>query len=262
MVRSFPYFIYQGEQGRCIEKEVWYRECSTFDIEDVFEVLIRHDTGTLGVANIVWGDKSPSYIARLELIKVSFPEARIIHIVRDVRDYCASIRQAWGKNIYRAADRWRKDLIRFNQFKRKYNEYVTEVRYEDLLADPVSEMSRLSRFLGLEFDRSMLEIGGDVENLGDTKGLAGIQAGNMNKYSEKIREESIERIERIALPMMERYGYEPRYAMRHVPLFEPLSGLFWLQDSIRLISRSVNKRGVRAGIRFSLSYFRITGNRN
>jgi hypothetical protein len=66
----------------------------------------------------ILGDKTPSNISQIELIHTGFPEARIIHIIRDPRDVAMSSRQKWHKNMYRTAFKWQKAIQQFNKIVR------------------------------------------------------------------------------------------------------------------------------------------------
>lgn len=106
-----------------------------------------------------WGSKDPGDMLRIDRIHGWFPGARFIHLVRDGRDACLSLRdQPFGHDdILACAVDWREQVWWVRRMGRllgaaRYH----EVRYEDLVADPQSELRSLCRFLGLDFDADML----------------------------------------------------------------------------------------------------------
>ncbi len=132
---TWRYFVYQEKKSAVMECQKWYESCGNYTAAGIFEALVRHDAGALA-KNIIWGDKSPSYIRHINLINDVYPNARFIHIIRDPRDYCLSIRKAWGKNMYRAAQRWRDDVAKCrNEGRQNVGSRYFEFRYEDLLLD-------------------------------------------------------------------------------------------------------------------------------
>ena len=83
-----------------------------------------------------YGDKTPRYVRKLELISRVFPEARFVHVIRDGRDVALSLLERdWGpKTIEQAASLWRKRVRAGRRAgailgRRCY----IEVRYEDLV---------------------------------------------------------------------------------------------------------------------------------
>ena len=128
------------------------------------------------------------------------PDGRVVHIVRDVRDYCLSIHQAWRKDMLRAAQRW------VDRIDAVVSEEVLQVRYEDLLENPEGELRRVCDCLDLEFEPGMVELEHSVENLGDARGKIGIQSGNRSKYLESMDPKLRERIEALAGPTLNRFS--------------------------------------------------------
>ena len=70
-----------------------------------FESILRY-YGVKDEVEIRFGDKTPGYILHLTLLKEIWPDIKMVHIIRDPRDYSASVRQAWGMSLMRAAHRW------------------------------------------------------------------------------------------------------------------------------------------------------------
>jgi tetratricopeptide (TPR) repeat protein len=108
-------------------------------------------------------DKSPWNFQLLWVLRLAFPDARIIHCRRNSLDTCLSIyftnfaRQdfAWDlgdvafqyRQYQRLTDHWRSVLPR---------DRFTEVQYETLVADREAETRRLIAFIGLDWDDACL----------------------------------------------------------------------------------------------------------
>ncbi len=88
-----------------------------------------------------------------------WPGARFIHLIRDGRDVARSrIREGWAGNGWAASHEWvqvEREIDRL--IDRVGPDRVVEIRYEDLLADPESELTRICGFLGLGWSPEMLE---------------------------------------------------------------------------------------------------------
>ena len=107
-----------------------------------------------------WGDKHPYYIKYLDQLFKLFPDAQVIHIIRDGRDAVASLKSMpWWKNdsIYSMLN-WREAIIKGRKAKLKYNSnQFIEMRYEDIIEEPEKNIKTLCNFLEEEFSTKMLK---------------------------------------------------------------------------------------------------------
>jgi hypothetical protein len=99
-------------------------------------------------------EKTPEHAHFIQHIKELYPEAKFIHIVRDGRDVMLSV-FAYASNlptppetVEEAAGRWIGTLDTVEQMGRKYPDDILTVRYEDLVASPESNLSRIFAFIG------------------------------------------------------------------------------------------------------------------
>lgn len=256
-----PFFIYAKERGCLPDAEGWYGQCKRFDAAGVFEALMRCMAEIEpGQSDIIWGDKSPSYIRHVPLVLSLYPQAKCIHIVRDVRDYCISIHAAWGKNMLRAAQRWRDSVEEIHAVAESVPLRVLEVRYEDLLENTGQVMVTIAGFLGVKFDAVMLEPEGVTENIGSTKGKAGVVKGNQAKYLSAMNPKLQFKLESVSRDMLAAYGYPVAAGdLQRVPSWK-MKGLQVL-DGVNLVRFEARERGLVNGLRFHLSYFKTSGNK-
>ena len=176
------YFAYRSrEHGKQIDMGTWYCACDgDFSLTNVFEALLRHDSGAGNQG--IWGDKSPSYIGHIPLLMRLYPKAKIVHIVRDARDYALSIEKSFGKSRLRAAHRWSELVASAFAAEHRFPDSVHRLRYEDLLDSPEAQLKQLCHFLHVPFTETMLSLSHSPENLGDTTGARHIVGGNHSKY--------------------------------------------------------------------------------
>ena len=106
-----------------------------------------------------WGDKTPFYACSIPVLRTIFPDAQVVHLIRDGRDVVASLlRQPWGPaRALAAAELWRDTVTAGRSGGRTLpaGAYV-ELRYEDLVAEPEHTLSGLCDALGERFDPVML----------------------------------------------------------------------------------------------------------
>ena len=105
-----------------------------------------------------WGDKRPSYLRNLDVILQLFPDAQIINIVRDGRDCVASLKEmSWHREgLHATVAIWARAVDDARRAARRLpRDQWHQLRYEDLVADPAGELTRLCAFLGEDYDPAM-----------------------------------------------------------------------------------------------------------
>jgi|GEM_PF-1676200 len=125
----------------------WAREADSLpDLARRMHDHVRHLSGKQN-----WVEKTPWNIFAIPSFLESFPEARVIHLVRDPRDVILSLcRRSRDKDPLRAAQHWF-TAVAAAQSSRNHDR-VLEVRYEDLCHDSDRELARICAFLGVNFD--------------------------------------------------------------------------------------------------------------
>jgi len=126
-------------------------------LAEVIDAVFRHCCGMGGKP--LWGDKTPHYCYCVRQLHTLFPKARFIHIVRDGRDVCTSmVKLGWyGGSIRRIARRWTCTIESAREVAEFAPQSYHEVRFESLVTDPEGTLREICAFLGLPFDRAMLE---------------------------------------------------------------------------------------------------------
>ena len=100
-----------------------------------------------------FAEKTPGHYYRLPLMAASHPDAWYIHIIRDGRDVTRSqLRSPVGRILPGdAAAHWSAGVRRVHEHRWQLARFQ-EIRYEDLLADPITVVSRLFEWMGLKVD--------------------------------------------------------------------------------------------------------------
>jgi len=94
----------------------------------------------------------------LDKISALFPDAKIIHIIRDPRDVARScIDMGWAGNTYFGIDLWLETETSWDYFKSIFNKNnVMELFYEALISNPAEQLDKVCRFIGVSFSPEML----------------------------------------------------------------------------------------------------------
>jgi hypothetical protein len=173
-----------------------------------------------------WGDKRPGYFRNVGVIRALFPDAQVVHLVRDPRDCVGSLkRMSWWKHgTVGAVATWVHAVDQARAARRRLPAgSFHELRYEDLVADPRGELQRLCAFLGEDFEESMLAHQDEAARLPkrqrgrwhqETQNEVGTQ--RVGTYVGVLTPAEIALVERVAGSRMRRFGYDVP-ARRSVP---------------------------------------------
>ena len=177
----------------------------------------------------VWVDQQPGHIFHLPRLFKHFPDARVVHIIRDGRAVAASIMPLdWGPNeIYGAARFWQIRIgLGYAAASFLGPDQLHHVRYEDLIRDPEARMRQIADFLGVAYHESML-CGTGLSIPSFTKGqhsLVGktLVRDRIDAWQQTLTRRQIEIFERLNGSLLVQLGYDlissPR--SRHLGLAE------------------------------------------
>lgn len=186
--------------------------------KNVFVTLLRQVTLRTPKRLVL---KSPAHTARVRVLLELFPEARFVHIVRDPYVVFPSTVNLWKKlsekhGLQKPNFAGLEDYV-LETFEQMYDRFEAdrelidpsrfcELKYEDLVRDPVGELRNV-------YER--LDLGGFEENLPALqKYLASVEGHEKNRYSlsPEMRDQVTQRWSRF----FRRYGYaaEPAESQR------------------------------------------------
>ncbi len=134
-----------------------------------------------------------------------WPDARYVHLLRDPRDVAPSVVQkGWAGNVYHASEWWTEAERCFDTLRQRVPpERLLEVRYEDLVTYPESELARICDFIGVEFDARMLRYHESVQQYPPPDARLAYQ------WRTKLGPEQVVLVEeRVGRQLLEK-GYEP-----------------------------------------------------
>ena len=204
-----------GRTTSILSKSDYYRVCRPA-CEHIFARLAG-----AGSAEIVV-EQTPENMEFEETIRGVFPDARFLHVLRDPRDACLSMRKAataWenefpGRPIH-IANRWVEYINRAKKLQSSTDRYL-EVRYEDLKSDGPAELARIADWLGISVDSETCAAAFKacrLEKMRDDRemprGFFG--KGRIGAWKDEFSKSDLRVIEYIVGPEMERFGYERQH---------------------------------------------------
>jgi hypothetical protein len=133
-------------------KEYWYQRFA-----DLFGGFQHDYAAARGKRR--WADKTPMYALHLDLLDAVFPDAQVVHIIRDPRDVVISHRERFGYwSALKAVAKWPRYVEQARMLGGQLgHERYHEVRYEALVRDPATTMRALLTFLGEAWSDAVLD---------------------------------------------------------------------------------------------------------
>jgi hypothetical protein len=183
----------------------------------------------------IWGDKSPHYMLEIPTLKFLFPDAKFIHIIRDVRDNCLSIQKTWGKTLYFSAQLWADSISKCKTDAKavlcQTDDYY-ELKFEKLISHPIDELKCICSFLGIEYEQQMSRLKKASENYGAGKGKTEILSTNMNNWENILSKNQVKKIESIAFDILKSLNYKIYYTNNQKSLTKSERIYLKIMDSI------------------------------
>jgi hypothetical protein len=108
-----------------------------------------------------WIDSTPTNIPHMQRIVKEFPDARIVHIIRDGRDVALSLdKRGWSrplpwdknKSLLAAGIYWEWIVRKGRKLGATLSSNYMELRYEELVCDPGKSLARVSEFIQHDLD--------------------------------------------------------------------------------------------------------------
>ncbi len=122
------------------------------------------DAETQAAGQRVWLEKTPRHLYFIPTIERTLKDAKFIHVLRDGADVVASLHEVtqqhpeiWGgsRSVDTCIARWRKDVELSEDYRDRKNHLL--MRYEDVSENPEALVQQMVEFIGLPFDRTMLD---------------------------------------------------------------------------------------------------------
>lgn len=107
-----------------------------------------------------WGEKRPAYWHEMDVVLRLFPDAQVIHLVRDARACVASLKQVdwWRSGTVHSIGTWMLADAELRRVGRRLGpDSYHRLRYEDLLREPAGRLAKICTFLDEPFDEAMLD---------------------------------------------------------------------------------------------------------
>ena len=176
----------------------------------------------------IWGDKNPFHIYQLGKIRRYFPGVKVILIVRDFRACYSSVKklvaqeqergEVWQgiKTVAGLTHQWNQVVKIIEKYHQKWEQFYL-VSYEDLVREPSAELAKICKWVGVDFQESMLEFYQKNAELGlvpvnqmvwHPNTLEPVGSDRINAWQDELSVTELETIELMNWKNLEKLGYK------------------------------------------------------
>lgn len=198
--------------GRVFPKDLFYGYCRVV-CEGIFNCVASTKPDVRAVV-----EQTPEHFEYLELIRHIFPDAYILHIVRDPRAVFASNRNA--RMTWANPTAFYSDPVQFAHDWRSAIEHVharatgnyLEINYEALLTDGPETLQRIHEWIGMKSSPEMCASAFEKSTLGELRKKGGMSKGFFRKgqadgWQEELSRSQVRVLEYMLGELMENQGY-------------------------------------------------------
>jgi hypothetical protein len=153
------------KRGRLIENPEAILSRPTASYREFIDAIFRAYADSLGKAR--WGDKTPFYTPDIDVLHRIFPDAKLLHLVRDGRDVVLSQKSIeWmSGNLPKLILDWRWKTTIAHKVGSVLGNNFLEIRYEDLVRQPEQVLRRICSFIDETYDQAMLSYSDEAQNV-------------------------------------------------------------------------------------------------
>jgi hypothetical protein len=192
------------------------------------EFIVRFQEAYLSLRERnIWGDKTSRNIHRLGQIWQHFPNAKIVHVVREARDVVRSLKThrkrkvvegqivptGWIQPLDDCIGRWLRAMEDAWPFRDQPN--YMEMKYEDLVFETVPTLTKVCRHIGVHFEDHMLEYHTETGRSRDARlfpqnieATQPLSTASVGKWKEELTDEEADEVVLRTRDYMTQLGYE------------------------------------------------------
>lgn len=178
-----------------------------------------------------FGEKTPGHVRTLSRLWRDFPQAKVIHIIRDPRAVAASYLRhdlylrVFGKDVTRATLKWVEAARIHRKFCKDPRYFL--LRYEDLVSSPEDVLAQMQDFLALPHDPQMLERYARAkltlpENPNHKLINQPLSSAGLGAWRQELKVDDIALIDTLCSPFLADFGYD-RVSETELPLSQAIA---------------------------------------
>jgi len=206
-----------------------------FNLVEFYKKLLKNYAKARNKSMI--GDKDPKNIEYLHDIKRIFPNAYIVHIIRDPRDVVVSRMKAeWSRdrNFLTHVIAYREQLHKgIRDGKKLFGNHYFELFYEDLIEYPEKTLKKVCKYLNISYDSGMLHFNEKADKIIKGKErqwkencFKPVISNNKNKWKNKLNRHQVLLVENICNKSFRNFGYKKSEYWNEMGSFKKIYFIF------------------------------------
>lgn len=193
-----------------------------------------------------WIDHTPLNIRYAATLSELFPEAKMIHLVRDGRGVASSVIPLdWGPNTVTKAAHWWVEHVAYGLAVESSLEenQIMRVRYEDMISNPEATLRELCSYLEIDYQPEIIKARGfKVPSYQSAEhALIGKEPdrNRLNAWEKELTPRQVEIFEGLTFDFLRYLGYPLKYGLKA----KKLTAMEWFRSYLRemYFSLIVNK---------------------
>jgi hypothetical protein len=178
----------------------------------LFALIHEHHAESIGKSR--WGDQTEFIERCADKIFSAYPDAKIIHMLRDPRDRYESMlhkpHRRGGLGV--ATARWHTSATLAQKNQSKYSERYKVIRYEAMVTSPETTLKEICEFLGEKFFPEMLRMQNEARFAGQALDKADESNGPLTTqyigcHLNRLRARDVAYIQKQTGELMSTFGY-------------------------------------------------------
>jgi hypothetical protein len=153
-----------------------------------------------------WFEKTPQHVYNLLLLSAAYPDAKFVHLVRNPLSVVVSIMKGEvmpALQLHGAINYWLEAAMILSQYRALAPHRLLEIRYEDLLEDPDTQIATVLDFIGESAEQFPFR---KISGVGSAK-TAVRKRKLKDNYAKYLAPEQIEQVIATTEPYFSAYGY-------------------------------------------------------
>jgi hypothetical protein len=209
----YKHALFLKPDAERIRREFWQGEPS---YARLFALLHEHYAERAGKPR--WGDQTGLIERYADPIFKAYPDAKMLHMIRDPRDRYEASLDMWpdGKGrVGVATGRWLYSTQLAQRNTARYPDRYVIVRYERMVQDTEATLRSICNFLGEDFAPDMLAMGGSpghrskiLQGVESSGGAVPLSTSFIGRYRNRLAREEIAFMQAYAGRKMATFGYQ------------------------------------------------------
>lgn len=198
----------------------------------------------------IWGEKTPEHLLYVPQILQWYPNAKIVHVIRDPRAVCASLAKVpWASNdVVSNARVWNRYLAFAEGLETpRQTASLLDIRYEDLIFNPEGILRQICAFIGIDFEPTMLSFYKESDKFVEKNEpwknnvLSPMSADNIDKWKTQLSPSQQREVASKARRLMLKHGYLESKGLLDTIFALPLSLYVNLKWGLRRVLFHIQK---------------------